>query len=199
MGNNNETGNEVVYDKQQELLLYLKDIVFFFVITILVFLMCFRIVVVEGDSMYDTLIDGDYLILTSNLLSSEPKAGDIVVVSKESFDNGNPIVKRVIAVEGQTVDIDFEKGIVYVDGVAIDEPYIHTATTNNGGTSFPLTVREGCIFVMGDNRGRSRDSRYPELGQIDTREVLGKAFLIAFPGNDEGALERDFSRIGAIS
>ena len=64
---------------------------------------------------------------------------------------------------------------------------------------FPLVVDEGCIFVMGDNRGRSMDSRDPEIGLIDKREVLGKAILIIWPGDDEGHLDRDFSRFGVIS
>lgn len=184
------------------MLLYIHDLIYFLAVIIIVLLLFFRVVIVSGSSMYDTLVNGDYLLLISNMFYREPEAGDIVVISKESFDNGEPIVKRVIATEGQTVDIDFEAGVVYVDGVALDEPYTYTPTNTSGGVEFPLTVEEGCIFVMGDNRNKSRDSRYLELGLVDTREVLGKAVLIMFPGDPDGAdgsLTRDFGRIGGIS
>ena len=122
----------------------------------------------------------------------------MIVISKKSFDNGAAIVKRVIATEGQTVDIDFENGIVYVDDEALYEPYINTPTNNNLGTHFPLTVAEGCIFVLGDNRGVSRDSRDPVIGQVDKREVLGKALYLFLPGTDKDRSDRDFDRTGAI-
>ena len=122
-----------------------------------------------------------------------------MVISKQSFDNGSPIVKRVIATEGQTVDIDFESGTVYVDGKALREPYIHNETTNEEGTVFPLTVAENCIFVLGDNRAVSLDSRSPQIGQIDRREVLGKALCLIIPGTHHGQLLPDYSRIGAVN
>jgi signal peptidase I len=148
--------------------------------------------------MYSTLLDGDYLLLLGNLFYQQPEHGDIVVISKQSFDNGKPIVKRVIATEGQTVDIDFDHAIVYVDDVALEEPYINSPTSFNEGMTFPLTVAENCIFVLGDNRGVSRDSRDPLIGQIDRREVLGKAILLMLPGTSHGNLTRDFGRIGVI-
>ena len=149
--------------------------------------------------MFSTLWDGDYVLLLSNLFYQEPRNGDIVVVSKKTFDHGTPIVKRVIALEGQTVDIDFERGIVYVDGAALEEPYINNLTTNPEGTVFPLTVAENCIFALGDNRQVSRDSRDPVIGQIDEREILGKALFLMLPGTSHGHYSRDFSRIGVIS
>lgn len=148
--------------------------------------------------MYSTLWDGDYLLLLSNVFYHTPKQGDIVVISKKSFDNGSPIVKRVIATEGQTVDIDFENGIVYVDGVALREDYINNLTVNPEGVAFPLTVDEGCIFVLGDNRAVSKDSRNPEIGQIDKREVLGKAIYLMVSGTHHNVFPRDNGRIGAI-
>ena len=183
---------------QQSVLLYAHDMMYLLLIVMLVFLLVFRIIVVSGGSMRMTLLDGDYLLLLNNTFYHTPKRGDIVVISKESYDNGKPIVKRVIATEGQTVDIDFENGTVYVDGTALEEDYINTPTTVNGGTSFPLTVAPGCIFVLGDNRGISMDSRYPEVGQIDKREVLGKAILLMYPGTDEGTYPRDFARVGGV-
>lgn len=182
----------------QSVVLYVHDLTYMLLSVILVFLLLFRVIVVTGDSMYDTLWDGDFLLLLSNVFYSQPEQGDIVVISKKAFDEGKPIVKRVIATEGQTVDIDFEQGIVYVDGQALQEPYIRDLTTQDRGTRFPLTVAPGCIFVLGDNRPVSRDSRAPEIGQIDTREVLGKALCLMLPGTHHGSLPRDFDRIGAI-
>jgi signal peptidase I len=133
-----------------------------------------------------------------NLFYQEPQRGDIVVISKKSFDDGKPIVKRVIATEGQTVDIDFENAVVYVDGLALEEPYINSPTNFNEGNQFPLTVAENCIFVLGDNRGVSRDSRDPVIGQVDRREVLGKAIFLMLPGTSHGNLNRDMGRMGVI-
>ena len=183
---------------QETVVVYLHDWVTLLVGVLLVFLLLFRVIVVSGSSMYDTLWDGDYILLLSNLFYQEPEAGDIVVISKESFDNGAPIVKRVIATEGQTVDIDLAEGIVYVDNVALEETYIHNPTTQSWGTVFPLTVAENCIFVLGDNRAVSRDSRDPVIGQVDEREVLGKALVLMVPGTSRGEQVRDWSRIGAI-
>lgn len=187
---------------QQDLLLYVRDLVYLFSLIIVVFILCFRMVVVSGDSMYDTLVNDDALLLLSNTFYSKPQAGDIVVVSMEDFENGRPIVKRVIATEGQTVDIDFTKGVVFVDGKPLDEPYVNTPTNTNGGMKFPMVVDEDCIFAMGDNRNSSRDSRYTEIGLIDTREILGKAIFLIFPGDPDGAdgpEKRDLGRIGAVT
>ena len=190
--------NPVESDWKKNVILYLHDLIYMLMGILLVFLLFFRVIVVSGDSMYSTLMDGDYLLLLGNLFYQEPENGDIVVISKKSFDNGSPIVKRVIATEGQTVDIDFENAVVYIDGMAIDEPYINSPTTFSEGTVFPLTVEEGCIFVLGDNRGVSRDSRDPVIGQVDKREVLGKAIFLMIPGTSHGQLPQDMSRIGVI-
>jgi len=104
----------------------------------------------------------------------------------------------VIATEGQTVDIDFDAGVVYVDGEALTETYINNPTNNNLGTQFPLVVKENCIFALGDNRGVSRDSRDPVIGQIDRREILGKALYLFFPGTDKNRMTREYDRIGVI-
>ena len=183
---------------KESVLLYLHDAVYLLVTVLILFLLVFRIIIVSGSSMKMTLVDGDYLLLLNNVFYHEPKQGDVVVISKQSFDDGAPIVKRVIATEGQQVDIDFEEGIVYVDGTALEEPYINNLTLTSWGTEFPLTVADNCIFVLGDNRGVSRDSRDPVIGHVDKREVLGKALFLFFPGTDQMQTERDFDRIGAI-
>lgn len=185
-------------DWKKSLVLYLHDLIYYMVAILLVFMLLFRVIVVSGDSMYSTLWDGDYLLLLSNLFYHEPKQGDIVVISKKTFEEGTPIVKRVIATEGQTVDIDFNNGVVYVDDVPLTEPYVNSPTQDASGTSFPLTVEDNCIFVLGDNRGVSKDSRSWEIGQIDKREVLGRALYRFLPGTNHNLNTRDYTRIGAV-
>ena len=194
----NDTVPKEKGDWKKDLKLYLHDLVMYVSVIIVVFLLLFRVIVVSGDSMNATLLDGDYLLLISNTFYREPAQGDIVVISKQSFDHGTPIVKRVIAVEGQIVDIDFENGIVYVDGLPLDEPYVNTPTNRQEGMAFPMLVEEGCYFVLGDNRNNSRDSRHPDIGLVDRREILGKAILLVLPGTDDGMVPRDLGRIGAI-
>ena len=183
---------------EKALLLYLHDLICMLMAILLIFLIFFRIIVVSGDSMYSTLVDGDYVLLLNNLFYPEPQQGDIVVISKDSFDNGSPIVKRVIATEGQTVDIDEMTATVYVDGISLEETYINTPTTHSGTTQFPLVVEEGCLFVMGDNRGVSLDSRDQRIGQVDRREVLGKAIYLMIPGSNHGMEQPDKTRMGEI-
>ena len=198
MPKNMETEEKENYSWKRSVVLYLHDLIYMLGVIMIALVLVFRVVVVSGPSMYDTLWDGDWLLLISNAFYQEPEFGDIVVVCQDSYNDGEPIVKRVIATEGQTVDIDFDAGVVYVDGIALQEDYTYTPTNMQEGVAFPLTVEEGCIFVLGDNRNRSKDSRSPEIGLVDKREVLGKAFLLMIPGNDGGQLERQFSRIGVL-
>ena len=177
---------------------YLHDLIYILAAVVLVCLLFFRVVVVNGSSMHNTLIDGDYLLLVSNTFYHQPQQGDIIVASKDTFDDGKPIVKRVIATEGQFGDIDFSTGTVYVDGTALEEEYTYSKATLNEGVSFPLRVEKGHVFVLGDNRGRSRDSRSPDIGQIDHREILGKAIFLFMPGTNGGNDPFDFSRIGVL-
>ncbi len=194
-----EEKREKVSDPAKNILDYLHDFVTLLSGVLLILLLLLRVVVVSGPSMKNTLIDGDYIILLSNVFYADPSYGDVVVASKESFKNGEPIIKRIIATEGQIVDIDFNAGIVYVDGEALDEPYTLTDTNLEEGIQFPLTVDEGCVFVMGDNRNESKDSRNPEIGQIDCREILGRALFLIFPGENKETEKRDFTRIGVLS
>ena len=197
--NDQESKNAMDEAVKTGLLPYLKDLAVVLSIILIVFLFCFRIAVVDGDSMNNTLTNGDYVLLLNRVLSGDPKAGDIVVIST-TYGNGKPIIKRVIATEGQQIDIDFESGTVTVDGKILDEPYIKDLTQKGyEGIEYPITVKGGCIFVMGDNRMNSTDSRSTLIGQVDCREVIGKAFFRIFPGDDDGTVARDFSAIGAIS
>ena len=177
---------------------YVRDLVFLLGAILIVFLIFFRVVVVSGPSMQNTLVDGDYLLLIGRPFYTKPAQGDIVVIAKDSYGNGTPIVKRIIATEGQVVDINFGTGEVSVDGVVLDEPYIKSLTMRSEGMIFPLKVEPGCVFVMGDNRMNSMDSRDPVIGLVDKREILGKAILLFLPGTDGGNVERDYSRIGVL-
>ena len=185
---------------EKSVMLYLHDLIHLLAIVMIVFVLLFRIVIVSGSSMYSTLYNGDWLLVTGSVFYKEPQPGDIIVASKDSFNDGEAIIKRVIATEGQTVDIDFESGIVFVDGVALEEDYTYTPTNAQEGIIFPITIADGCIFAMGDNRNGSKDSRHPDIGMIDTREVLGKAIFLLFPGpnEDAGVVSRDFDRIGVL-
>lgn len=157
-----------------------------------------RLIGVDGHSMLPTLQDGDRMLVLNSILYHDYKYGDVVVLRKDTFLK-EPIVKRVIATAGQTVDIDFDSGTVYVEGEPLREDYINELTFLEEGTEFPLTVPEGHIFVMGDNRNRSSDSRDSNLGTVDTRYVIGRAVAVAFPGPDEETRQRDFRRIGVIA
>jgi signal peptidase I len=165
---------------------------------VILFTFVVRVVVVDGESMRETLQDRDILLVLSGKLCADYEAGDIVVLSKETFENGDPIVKRVIATAGQTVDIDFDAGIVFVDGEALEEDYIREPTWTPEGLEFPVTIPENHVFVLGDNRNRSSDSRHSDLGPIDTRMMIGKAVFLALPGETAELGEREWSRIGLI-
>ena len=184
---------------KMELYDWIQCVVVALVAGILVFMFFVRVVNVKGNSMYPTLHDEDK-ILTSNFLYT-PKPGDVVVVQTDSY-GPEPLVKRVIAVEGQTVDIDFDLGVVYVDGVALDEPYVASPTTVREDFDGPVTVPEGCLFLMGDNRNRSTDSRTSSIGMVDTRCVIGRVLMIVFPSENTDSFgtrgRRDLSRIGSV-
>jgi len=144
-----------------------------------------RLVGVAGESMENTLHNNEFLIVSD--LFYEPEAGDIVVMTKKTFMEDS-FVKRIIATEGQTVNIDYDKGVVYVDGTALDEPYTKTPTTRRGDMQFPAVVPEGHIFVMGDNRNGSTDSRVSVCGMVDERMILGRVLFRVFPFNKIGTV-----------
>ncbi|MCI2059014.1 MAG: signal peptidase I [Oscillibacter sp.] len=165
---------------------------------VLTFTFAARVMRVDGPSMRETLQNND-LMLVRGMLGGTYRAGEIVIVRKAGFNDGRPIVKRVIATAGQTVEIDFDAGAVFVDGEKLTEPYVRELTHLEEGTEFPYTVPEGCIFVMGDNRNDSDDSRDPALGAVDLRCVIGRVECLVFPGVSADSGTRRFSRLGRIS
>lgn len=177
---------------------WIQSLVGSVLVVVAIFTFGIRMLGVDGHSMLNTLQHGDRLMVVNPIFYHDYKYGDIVILRKTGVFDNEPIVKRVIATGGQTVDIDFSEGVVYVDGEALEEDYIREPTYTAEGTGFPLTVPEGSIFVMGDNRNGSSDSRDYRLGTVDTRYVIGKAAFLLFPGLDYDTEKRNFSRIGVI-
>ena len=145
---------------------WIQCIIFALVFCVLLFVFAVRMVNVVGHSMVPTLEQSDKVVISN--LFYHPKQGDVVVLRKQTLMQ-EPIVKRIIATEGQTVDIDFDDGVVYVDGKALDEPYVNEPVHDRENFEGKITVPEGCVFVMGDNRNASTDSRDARLGCVDTR------------------------------
>ena len=177
---------------------WIQSLVGSVLVVVAIFTFGIRMLGVDGHSMLNTLQHGDRLMVVNPIFYHDYKYGDIVILRKTGVFDNEPIVKRVIATGGQTVDIDFGEGVVAVDGEALEEDYLREPTYTAEGTEFPLTVPEGSIFVMGDNRNGSSDSRDYRLGTVDTRYVIGKAAFLLFPGADYDTGKRDFGRIGVI-
>ena len=180
---------------------WVETIIFAFFAVILIFTFILRVANVDGESMLPTLVDGDRLIVSH--LFYEPAAGDIVIVNNinghvynsdsqlvtvNGIDSKSKvIVKRVIAVGGQEVRINFDTGEVFVDGAVIDEPYINNLTKmDEGGHQYPVVVPEGYVFVMGDNRMNSTDSRDQRVGFVEEDDILGKVLVRIFPFDSIG-------------
>lgn len=171
-------------DARMDLYYWLQALTVALISIILVFTFLVRIINVVGSSMVPTLHDRDMLLVQT--IGYTPKQGDIVVLTKESFMD-EPIVKRIIAVEGQTVQIDYDAGTVTVDGQVLDEPYLkeamHTPAYDN---MTELVVPEDSVFVMGDNRNGSTDSRSFALGPVNEQYIIGRVLFILFPFSDLG-------------
>ena len=181
---------DTVYDWARSLIAAVVGVVLLF--TFLV-----RLIGVSGPSMQNTLYTGDRILVLNSLLC-DFQPGDVVVVNAYNAPLDETLVKRIIAVGGQTVDIDFITGTVYVDGEALDEPYIKEPTYTADGVSFPLTLEEDEVFIMGDNRNHSTDSRSIQLGPVKKGYIQGKAVFLLFPGVTPDSETREWSRIGLI-
>ncbi len=168
---------------------WLESVAVAVVTVVLLFTFVFRIVGIVGPSMQNTCFEGDRIIISNAFYT--PACGDVVVISRnysneysDASTAEEPIIKRVIATEGMTVDIDFESGTVYVDGEALSESYIKTPTTREYDMTFPLRVGKNQIFVLGDNRNDSLDSRDSRIGLVDRRYVLGKALFRVYRSSE---------------
>ena len=183
-----ETPEEEKLPKDQQMRLDLYDwiqsLMVALVICVALFIFVVRVIDVSGSSMFPTLHNGDKMIVSG--LFYKPKYGDVVVFKTDSYDPNKALVKRVIATEGQEISIDFDRGVVYIDGTPLEEDYIAELTKNKLDFIGPQTVPEGRVFCMGDNRNASTDSRKKEIGMVDERMILGRAFYVAFPSGDMG-------------
>lgn len=164
---------------------------------VLLFTFGVRLLSVDGPSMQDTLYTGDQMLVL-NAMFCDFKAGDVVVINDYNAELSDTLVKRIVAVGGQTVDIDFAAGVVYVDGRELDEPYTKEPTYSFEGLQFPITLAEDEVFVMGDNRNHSTDSRDTRLGPVNVGYLQGEALLLVKPGITPDTGRRDWGRVGAI-
>jgi len=172
-----EIAQEIVKKSvQREILEWVVSILVAVVLALFIRQFVFTVVRVDGESMVPTLQHNDRLILWR--LGYTPENGDIIVLHQAGHQ---PYIKRVIANEGQTVDIDFVTHKVYVDGTELEEEYINEPTALRGNMKFPVTVGEDQVFVMGDNRNNSRDSRFTDVACVDYDDIMGKAVFRFLP------------------
>ena len=206
-------GEEKQVDPLKDTYEWIHCIIVAIIVCVLLFVLVARVIDVRGSSMLPTLENGDKIIITR--LAGDYDNGDIVVLQKDSFRN-EPIVKRVIGTAGQTVEINFTEGTVAVDGQVLNEPYIMEKTYDSYHILDPMnydvygiegkddvgedwvrvTVPEGCIFVMGDNRNNSSDSRVSTIAFVDVRDVMGKAVFRLYPLYKMGAIYGNGARSG---
>ena len=164
---------------------------------VLLFTFAFRLIGVSGPSIQDTLYTGDRLLVL-NAAFCDFQPGDVVVINNYNADLSDTLIKRIIAVGGQTIDIDLASSTVYVDGQPLDEPYVKGFTDTIEGTRFPLTLAEDEVFVMGDHRDHSTDSRSARLGPVKEGYLQGKAVLLLLPGTNPDLGAREWDRIGLV-
>lgn len=173
-----------------ELFSWAESLMLVLIFFVIVFTFFVRLIGVDGSSMYPTLEDHNIMVVSN--LGYKPEKGDVVVLRKEGFYHDQPIVKRIIATGGDTVDIDVITGDVLINGKVLDEPYIHekiNTLERMGDQVYPLVVPEGHIYVLGDNRNGSIDSRWIDLDTVDERYILGHVLNVVYPFDKFGSVE----------
>lgn len=171
----------------QEVYEWVESFIYPLIIFLLIFTFFIRHATVDGSSMLPTLHDGEMLLL-QQAGYHDPQYGDVVVIDRTAADDV-ALVKRVIGKEGDIIFIDFDTHEVWRNDELLDEPYINEPTELQYDVEFPVRVPEGKIFVLGDNRNASDDSRDSQIGMIDTRSVMGKAIYRFFPIREAGTIE----------
>lgn len=183
---------------RQSLFEWLELLAIVLVIIVTLFTFVVSIVGVDGSSMYPTLHDRDLMLVQR--IAYEPRQGDVIVLRKDNTFDNQALVKRIIATGGQTVYIDYDANTITVDGQTLEEPYLNYEYDEFYGSDYmadkvdlnsqyvnqEFTVPEGCVFVCGDNRNHSSDSRVTELGMVDQRYVIGRVLMVFFPFADFG-------------
>ena len=186
---------------RQDLFEWLQILVIILVAVIGLFTFVVGVIGVDGSSMYPTLEHGDLTLVRRGFYS--PEGGDVVVLRKDGTFDNRALVKRIIATEGQTVYIDYNAKTITVDGVVIDEPYLNYEQDTRYGDDYlalrydldgqyinqAFTVPDGCVFVCGDNRNHSSDSRVAALGMVDERYIIGEVILVFWPLNNFGVVQ----------
>ena len=165
---------------RRELYDWIESLMVALIFCVILFSFILRLINVSGPSMNPTLYEGNKMLVSD--LFYKPKAGDIVIFRNVNENQEEKaLVKRVVATEGQEVNIDFEHGLVYVDGEPLDEDYVAEPIHSKLDFIGPKTVPEGCVFVLGDNRNSSRDSRARSIGMVDERLIVGKVYAVVYP------------------
>ncbi len=172
------------FNLKKEILSWVETIIVAMVLVALIITFVGRMMRVEGSSMVPTLQNGERIITTP--LYKELKHNDIVVIRRK---DDKPLVKRIIGLPGDKININFDTHEVFVNDKVVDEPFINEPTTRQYDVTFPATVPEGCYFVMGDNRNYSDDSRDSQIGMIDGRNIFGKAVFAVWPPECFGKIE----------
>lgn len=167
---------------------FIESIIIAFIAIMILVVFIFRVITVDGNSMEPNFHNSDKLIISSMFYT--PEKGDIVVIDKNT-PLGKPIIKRIIATEGDTIKYERSTGDVYINGTKINEDYINidNSITNPYEFDVETTIKKGHVFVMGDNRNVSNDSRNSEIGQINAKNILGKAVIRIYPFNKVGVIK----------
>lgn len=188
-------------DWRQDLFEWLQLLVIILVAVIGLFTFVVGVVGVDGSSMYPTLEHRDMMLVRR--VAYDPEGGDVIVLRKDGTFDDQALVKRIIATEGQTVYIDYNTNTIAVDGILLDEPYLNYEQDSRYGDDYlalrydldsqyinqEFTVPEGCVFVCGDNRNHSSDSRVAALGMVDERYIIGEVMMVFWPLNHFGVVE----------